>query len=148
MNLYKTYSAKPSEITHDWYIIDADGMTLGRLATLAATHILGKQKPLYTAHLDCGDNVVIINASKVTVTGNKLTEKKYYRHSGYPGGLTETNLEKIMETNPARALEHAISGMLPKNRLQDVRMKRLKVYAGEEHPHAPQNPQSLGVTNG
>ncbi len=144
----KTYSAKPSELSHDWYVIDASGETLGRLATLAAMHLLGKHKPQFTAHMDCGDNVVVINAAKITVTGNKLTDKKYYRHSGYPGGLREITLEKLMQTHPTRAIEHAVSGMLPKNRLQDVRMKRLKVYAGEEHPHAPQNPKPLGVTNG
>ena len=139
----KTYSAKPVEITHDWYIVDADGMRLGRLATLVANHLIGKHKPTYTPHMEGGDNVVIINAEKITVTGNKLSDKKYYRHSGYPGGLTETNLEKLLATHPTRAIEYAVKGMLPKNRLQAIRMKRLRVFVGPEHPHAPQNPQEL-----
>jgi large subunit ribosomal protein L13 len=141
----KTYSAKPTEVNRDWYIVDADGMTLGRMATVIATRLTGKHKPMYTAHIDCGDNVVVINASKIVVTGNKLADKKYYRHSGYPGGIKETNLEKLMATHPERAIEYAVKGMLPKNRLQDPRMKRLKVYAGAEHPHAPQSPKPLGV---
>ena len=142
--MIKTYSPKPSELTHDWYVIDAEGQTLGRLATLAATYLLGKHKVRYAAHLDCGDNVVIINAAKVAVTGNKLEDKKYYRHSGYPGGIKETSMAALMDTNPARVIEHAVAGMLPKNRLQDDRLRRLKVYAGAEHPHAGQNPKPLG----
>lgn len=141
----KTYSAKPTEVNRDWYIVDADGMTLGRMATVIATRLTGKHKPMYTAHIDCGDNVVVINAAKIVVTGNKLVDKKYYRHSGYPGGIKETNLEKLMEAHPERAVEYAVKGMLPKNRLQDPRLKRLKVYAGAEHPHAPQSPKPLGV---
>lgn len=143
----KTYSAKPSEVTHDWYVIDAAGQTLGRLATLVATHLIGKHKPIYTAHIDCGDNVVVINAAQIKVSGNKMADKKYYRHSGYPGGIKEINLEKLLQTHPERAIEYAVKGMLPKNRLQDVRLKRLKVYVSAEHPHAPQNPQTLGVSN-
>jgi large subunit ribosomal protein L13 len=140
----KTYSAKPAEVTHDWYIIDAANHNLGRVSTLIATRLMGKHKPLYTAHIDCGDNIVVINAEKIQVTGNKLTDKKYYRHSGYPGGIKETSLENLLATHPERAIEHAVKGMLPKNRLQDLRMKRLKVYAGIEHPHAPQSPKPLG----
>jgi len=142
--MIKTYSPKPTEITHDWYIVDAEGKTLGRLATLVATYLLGKHKVRYSAHLDCGDNVVIINAEKIGVTGAKLEDKMYYRHSGYPGGIKETNLATLLERHPAMALEHAITGMLPKNRLLDDRLRRLKIYAGTEHPHAPQNPKPLG----
>lgn len=144
----KTYSAKPTEVERQWYIIDASQYTLGRLATLVATHLTGKHKAMYTTHIDCGDNVVVINAAKVGITGNKLADKIYYRHSGYPGGLTETSLATIMQTAPHKAIESAVNGMLPKNRLQDERMKRLKVYASTEHPHAPQQPKTLGVTNG
>jgi large subunit ribosomal protein L13 len=144
----KTYSAKASEITRQWYIVDASGMTLGRLATIVATRLIGKHKPTYTAHMDGGDYVVIINAAQIQVTGNKLADKKYYRHSGYPGGLTETTLQEVMDSKPERAIEMAVRGMIPKNRLLDPRMKRLKVYADANHPHDPQSPQPLGVTNG
>lgn len=144
--MIKTYSPKPADITHDWYIIDASDQNLGRLATLVATYLLGKHKVRYSAHLDCGDNVVVINAEKVGITGNKLEDKKYYRHSGYPGGIKETNLAALLERNPAIVIEKAVAGMLPKNRLQDDRLRRLKVYAGSEHPHAGQNPQVLGET--
>lgn len=143
----KTYSPKPAELTHEWYLVDASGQTLGRLSALLATTVMGKRKVRYSAHLDCGDNVVVINAAKIAVTGNKLTDKKYYRHSGYPGGIKETSLEALLEKYPERALEHAVAGMLPKNRLHDDRMRRLKVYAASEHPHAGQNPKPLGVTN-
>ena len=142
----KTYSPKPQELTHDWYLVDASNYNLGRLATLAATYLMGKHKVQFSAHLDCGDNVVIINAANVKVTGNKLEDKKYYRHSGYPGGIKEIDLATLLQNNPAKVIEHAIAGMLPKNRLQDERMRRLKVYAGTEHPHAGQNPKPLGET--
>ncbi len=142
--MIKTYSPKPTELTHDWYIIDAEGKTLGRLATLIATYLLGKHKVRFSAHLDCGDNIVVINAGKVAVTGNKLEDKMYYRHSGYPGGIKEASLAELIARNPAAAIEKAVAGMLPKNRLQDDRLYRLKVYAGAEHPHAPQNPKPLG----
>lgn len=142
--MLKTYSPKPSELTHDWYIIDAEGQTLGRLATQAATYLLGKHKVQFSPHLDCGDNIVIINAAKIHVTGNKMADKKYYRHSGYPGGIKETTLEELISRNPASAVEKAIHGMLPKNRLTDDRLRRLKVYPGTEHPHAPQSPKTLG----
>ena len=141
--MIKTYSPKPSELSHDWYIIDAEGQTLGRLATLAATYLLGKHKVQFSPHLDCGDNIVIINAAQINVTGNKLEDKKYYRHSGYPGGIKETSLAELLSRNPASALEKAITGMLPKNRLTDDRLRRLKVYPGVEHPHAPQSPKPL-----
>jgi large subunit ribosomal protein L13 len=143
--MIKTYSPKPTEITHEWYVFDATGVNLGRLATRVATLLLGKHKPRYSPHLDCGDNVVVVNAEKVAVTGAKLTDKKYYRHSGYPGGIKEVSLEELLRKNPALAIEHAVAGMLPKNRLQDDRMLRLKVYAGPEHPHAGQNPKPLEI---
>jgi large subunit ribosomal protein L13 len=139
----KTFSPKVSDLTHDWYVVDAEGKTLGRLAAEIATRLMGKHKPTYSAHMDCGDNIVVINAEKIAVTGNKLTNKKYYRHSGYPGGIKETSLEALLERKPTAALQHAIAGMLPKNRLQDDRMARLKLYAGTEHPHAPQSPKPL-----
>jgi large subunit ribosomal protein L13 len=143
----KTYSPKPTDLTHEWYLVDADGQNLGRLSARLATAIMGKRKVRYSAHLDCGDNVVVINAAKIAVTGNKLTDKKYYHHSGYPGGIKETSLEQLLEKHPERAIEHAVAGMVPKNRLHDDRMRRLKVYAGPEHPHAGQNPKPLGETN-
>jgi large subunit ribosomal protein L13 len=139
----KTYSPKPTELTHDWYIVDAEGQTLGRLAAELANRLMGKHKPQYSPHLDCGDNIVVINADKIAVTGNKLEAKKYYRHSGYPGGIKETKLGDLMERKPTAALERAVKGMLPKNRLQDDRLARLKLYAGTEHPHAPQTPKPL-----
>jgi len=142
--MIKTYSPKPAELTHEWYIIDAEGKTLGRLSTLIATYLLGKHKVRYSAHLDCGDNVIVINTAKIAVTGNKLEDKKYYRHSGYPGGIKGTSLAELMARNPAIVLEKAVAGMLPKNRLQDDRLHRLKIYAGAEHPHAGQNPKTLG----
>jgi large subunit ribosomal protein L13 len=144
--MMKTYSPKPTEITHDWYIVDASGQTLGRLATLIATYILGKHKVRFSSHLDCGDNVVVINAAQLKVTGNKLENKMYYRHSGYPGGIKETSLAALLERNPAQVIENAVSGMIPKNRLTDDRMRRLKVYPGADHPHAPQSPKKLGDT--
>ena len=139
----KTYSPKPAELTHDWYIVDAQGQTLGRLAAELASRLMGKHKPQYSPHLDCGDNIVVINADKIAVTGNKLAAKKYYRHSGYPGGIKETNLADLMERKPTAALERAVKGMLPKNRLQDDRLSRLKLYAGSDHPHAPHTPKPL-----
>jgi large subunit ribosomal protein L13 len=146
--MMKTYSAKAGEVTRNWYVVDAANMNLGRLATTIATRLIGKHKPMYTPNIDAGDNVIVVNAAKITVTGNKLSDKKYYRHSGYPGGIKETSLEKLMQTHPERAIQQAVKGMLPKNRLQAPRMARLKVYAGAEHPHAPQNPVTLGETNG
>jgi large subunit ribosomal protein L13 len=144
----KTYSIKAGEISREWYIVDASGMTLGRLATVVASRLIGKHKPTYTAHMDGGDYVVVTNAAKIQVTGNKLADKKYYRHSGYPGGLTETTLQEVMDSRPERAIEMAVRGMLPKTRLLDPRMKRLKVYADDNHPHNPQQPQALGAING
>jgi large subunit ribosomal protein L13 len=140
-----TYSPKPTELSHDWYLIDAQGKTLGRLATVVATYLIGKHKTRYAPHLDAGDNIVIINAEKIAVTGNKLADKKYFRHSGYPGGIKETNLATLLERHPTQAIEKAVAGMLPKNRLQDDRLRRLKVYAGPEHAHAGQNPKPLEI---
>ena len=142
--MIKTYSPKPTEIQHDWYIVDATGQTLGRLATQIATLLLGKNKPQFSPHIDCGDNVVVINAAAIAVTGNKLEDKKYYRHSGHPGGIKETSLGDLLARNPVQVIENAVGGMLPHNRLHDDRMYRLKVYAGAEHPHAGQSPKVLG----
>lgn len=140
----KTYSPKPSQVDHEWFIIDAQEQTLGRLATVAATYLQGKHKPLFSAHLDCGDNVIVINAARVKVTGNKLEDKKYYHHSGYPGGIKETSLAELIKKNPNEVIRHAVAGMLPKNRLQDDRLARLKIYATDEHPHHGQKPLTLG----
>lgn len=144
--MLKTYSPKPVELTHEWYIVDASGQTLGRLATFLATRLMGKYKPQYSPHLDCGDNIVLINTAEITVTGNKLEAKKYYRHSGYPGGLTETTLAEQMAKNPNKVIEAAVKGMLPKNKLADVRMKRLRSYATADHGHAGQAPKKLEVS--
>jgi len=137
----KTHSTKPSEITRDWWIVDADGVVLGRLASEVAKRLRGKHKPYYAPHLDTGDHVVIINASKVVMTGNKLLQKKAYRHSGYPGGLKAVPYAKLMATRPEFAVEKAVRGMLPGNRLGRAMLKKLKVYAGSEHPHSSQNPK-------
>jgi len=134
----KTYSAKASEIERQWHIIDASDKILGRLATQVARLLMGKHKPIFSRHLDMGDFVVVINADKIRVTGNKAKQKLYYRHSGYPGGLKSISLEKMMQTNPTRVIEHAVKGMLPHNRLSASMMKRLKVYVGEAHPHLGQ----------
>lgn len=142
----KTFSPKAADLTHNWYIVDAQGQTLGRLATKVATYLTGKHKPGFAPHVDGGDNVIIINAAQVGVTGNKLADKMYYHHSGYPGGIKETNLATLLERHPTQAVEKAIAGMLPKNRLQADRLHRLKVYAGAEHPHAGQSPVTLEMT--
>ena len=134
----KTYSVKPSDIERQWHVIDASGKVLGRLATQVAGLLMGKHKPIYSRNLDTGDFVVVINADKVRVTGNKAKQKLYYRHSGYPGGLKSISLEEMMQTNPTRVIEHAVKGMLPKNRLGNSMMKKLKVYVGDTHPHLAQ----------
>ncbi len=136
----KTYSAKPLEVERKWYLIDADGMTLGRLAVLAANLLRGKHKPQYTPNVDTGDFVIIINAEKISVTGKKETDKKYYHHTGYPGGLKVASFKELMEKNPTLALEKAIKGMLPHNTLGHDQFNKLKIYAGSEHPHAAQKP--------
>ena len=139
----KTYSAKPGEITREWYLVDAEGKTLGRLATQIADTLRGKRKPEYTPHVDTGDFVVVVNAEKIQVTGNKLDQKRYYRHSGYPGGLRSRTLREQLERRPTEVLRVAVKGMLPKNRLARQQITKLKIYAGPEHPHEAQNPKSL-----
>ncbi len=139
----KTYSPKPTELAHDWYIIDAKGQTLGRLATQIATYLMGKHKPQYAPHLDCGDNIIVINAAEVAVTGNKLESKIYYHHTGHPGGIKEVSLANQLVRKPERVIEHAVAGMLPKNRLHDDRMARLRLFAGNEHTHSGQTPKPL-----
>jgi large subunit ribosomal protein L13 len=139
----KTYSAKPGEITREWYLVDAEGKTLGRLATQIADTLRGKRKPQYTPHVDTGDFVIVVNADKVRVTGNKLDQKRYYRHSGYPGGLRSRTLREQLERRPTEVLRVAVKGMLPKNRLARQQITKLKVYAGPEHPHEAQNPKPL-----
>jgi large subunit ribosomal protein L13 len=134
----RTYSTKVSDIERKWHVIDASGKTLGRLATEAAVLLKGKHKPMYSPHLDVGDYVVVVNADKIEVTGKKLTDKIYYHHSNYPGGLKSISLGKMLETHPTRAIEHAVKGMLPHNRLGAAMFKKLKVYAGAEHPHKAQ----------
>ncbi|CAB4541012.1 MAG: 50S ribosomal protein L13 [Actinobacteria bacterium] len=136
----RTYSPKASELTHNWFVIDATDVVLGRLAAQAAALLRGKHKPTFAAHMDNGDFVVIINAEKVALTGSKLTKKMAYRHSGYPGGLTATSYAELLDKNPVRAVEKAIRGMLPKNSLGDAQLRKLKVYAGNEHPHEAQQP--------
>lgn len=141
----KTFSPKPADLSHEWYVIDVSGQTLGRVATLVATRLMGKHKATFAAHTDGGDNIVVINAAKIKVTGNKLEDKKYYHHSGYPGGMREQTLADLMERDPNQAIVHAVRGMLPKNRLLDDRLRRLKVYAGSEHAHAGQTPKQLNM---
>lgn len=136
----KTFIAKPAEIEHSWYIVDAEGQTLGRLASQIAAVLRGKHKPIFTPHVDCGDYVIVINAEKIHVTGQRLQQKKYYRHSGYPGGLSEISLADQLERFPTRPVELAVKGMLPKNKLGRKMFKKLKVYAGSEHEHAAQQP--------
>lgn len=134
----KTYSTKAADIQRQWHVIDASGKVLGKLATQAATLLMGKHKPTFSPNLDTGDFVVIINAEKVQVSGGKEEKKVYYRHSGYPGGLKSVSLEEMMQADPTRVIEKAVKGMLPTNRLRAVRLKKLKVYAGEAHPHLAQ----------
>jgi large subunit ribosomal protein L13 len=134
----KTYSVKASDIEREWHVINASDEVLGRLATRVAGLLMGKHKPIFSRHLDVGDFVVVINADKVRVTGNKARQKMYYRHSGYPGGLKSVSLEKMMQTHPNRVIEHAVKGMLPRNKLNADMMKRLKVYSGDSHPHTAQ----------
>ncbi len=140
-----TISAKEQDIQRDWYVVDAQGQTLGRLATRIATVLRGKHKPYYTPHVDCGDYVIIVNAEKIHTTGQKMTQKKYYRHSGYPGGLKEVTLRDQLQKFPERVLESAIRGMLPKNRLGRQMFKKLKVYAGPDHSHQAQQPKPLEI---
>lgn len=136
----KTFSAKPHEVEREWFVVDAQGQTLGRLATHIAVLLRGKHKPIYTPHVDCGDYVIVVNADKINVTGQKLDQKIYYRHSGYPGGLRQVTLRRRLQTHPERVIESAVRGMLPKNRLGRKMFKKLKVYAGPIHPHEAQQP--------
>jgi large subunit ribosomal protein L13 len=144
----KTWVPKKGEIEHRWYVVDASGQTLGRLATDIARVLRGKHKPTYTPNQDLGDFVVVVNASKIAVTGTKLTDKKYYQHSGYPGGLRTTTLQQMLERHPERVIEKAVRGMLPHTKLGEQMFKKLKVYPGPEHPHRAQQPVDLGAAFG
>ncbi len=141
----KTYSAKPTDVMRKWYIIDASELPLGRLATRAATLLTGKEKPSFTKHIDTGDYVIVINSDNLVVTGKKLADKMYYRHSGYPGGLKEATLQEVMDKDSTRAITHAIRGMLPVNKLRAGRLLRLKVYKGIEHNHEAQKPTTISL---
>ena len=139
----KTVSTKPADVTRDWYVVDAEGKTLGRMATEIARRLRGKHKPEYTPHVDTGDYIIVVNAEKVRVTGNKAIDKMYYRHTGYPGGLRSMSFEKMVDHAPERTVEFAVKGMLPKGPLGRAMYAKLKVYAGTEHPHQAQQPQAL-----
>jgi large subunit ribosomal protein L13 len=139
----KTWNAKKGEVTREWYLVDAEGQTLGRLATRIADTLRGKQKPQYTPHVDTGDFVVVVNAEKVAVTGNKLDQKRYYRHSGYPGGIRSRTLREQLDRRPTEVLRKAVKGMLPRNKLASAQLTKLKIYAGPEHPHDAQAPKPL-----
>lgn len=141
----RTYSAKPSEVTRKWHLVDASQAPLGRLSTVIASLLTGKTKPMYTPHIDCGDYVVVVNADKLVVTGNKLEGKKYYRYSGYPGGIKQKTLGQKMASGSSEVIEHSVRGMLPVNKLRDGRLKRLKVYPGSEHEHTAQKPEELKI---
>lgn len=138
-----TYSAKASDNKGKWYVVDAEGMVLGRLATVVAAHIRGKMNPMYTPHVDCGDNIIVINAEKITLTGRKWDQKMYYRHSGYVGGIKSITAKKLLEKRPEDLIRFAVKGMLPKNKLGRKLNKKLHVYAGTLHPHSAQQPQEL-----
>lgn len=141
----KTFSAKPLEVTREWYVVDATDKIVGHLAAEIAARLRGKHKPEYTPHVDTGDFIVVINASKMKMSGDKAKNKRYYRHTGYPGGIIETTFEKMQQRHPGRALEIAVKGMLPKGPLGYAMIKKLKVYAGEEHPHTAQQPKNLDI---
>ena len=141
----KTFSAKPNDVNHDWYVIDATGKTLGRMATEIAHRLRGKHKPIYTPHVDTGDYIIVVNADKVQVTGNKATDKMYYRHTGYIGSLKSVSFEKMQAKAPGRVIELAVKGMLPKNPLGRAMFRKLKVYSGPDHQHAAQQPKPLEV---
>jgi large subunit ribosomal protein L13 len=141
----KTYSAKVGEVSNDWFVVDATDKTLGRLAAEIAHRLRGKHKPEYTPHVDTGDYIVVVNAEKVRVTGAKRTDKMYHRHTGYPGGLKSLSFEKLIEKAPERVIEGAVKGMLPRNPLGRAMFRKLKVYAGDAHPHAAQQPQALQI---
>jgi large subunit ribosomal protein L13 len=138
----KTYSARPADIQRRWLVVDAEGKTLGRLATQVATVLKGKHRPIYTAHIDTGDHVVVINAARVALTGRKAEDKRYFHHTLYPGGATWTSIREVMAKHPERVIERAVQGMLPRTKLGRAMFKKLKVYAGPEHPHAAQRPEA------
>lgn len=142
----KTYSATPSDVDKKWFVVDAEGVVLGRMAAIVATRLRGKHKPMYTPHIDCGDHVVVINAEKVKLTGDKLKKKIYYRHTGYPGGIKERTAGQIIEgKHPERVVQKAIERMLPRGRMGREQFRNLRVYAGPEHPHEAQQPETLDV---
>ena len=142
----KTFSARPADIEKKWYVVDAEGQILGRMATRIADILRGKDKPIYTPHMDTGDFVVVINAEKVVVTGKKAEQKEYQRYSGYPSGLKKISFQRMLNTHPERIIEHAVRGMIPHNRLGRAVIKKLKVYAGPAHPHASQQPELLKIS--
>ena len=139
----KTFIAKNETVQRDWYVVDAEGKTLGRLAAALAYRLRGKHKPVFTPHVDTGDYLVVINADKIAVTGKKLQDKMYYRHSGYHGGLRERTLQQMLDSRPEEVIRLAVKGMMPRNRLSRAQLRKLKLYAGPEHPHAAQNPEPL-----
>ncbi len=141
----KTVSMRIQDVQRSWYVVDAEGRTLGRLASSIAHRLRGKHKPEYTPHVDTGDYIIVVNAEKIRVTGNKETDKIYYRHSGYPGGIKATSLAKMRQTHPERIVEKAVRGMLPRNSLGRAMFRKLKVYAGPDHPHAAQQPQPIEI---
>jgi large subunit ribosomal protein L13 len=141
----KTYVAKPASIEKKWYVVDASGHTLGRLSTVVADTLRGKRKPIYTPNIDTGDFVVVVNADKIVVTGNKLEQKMYYRHSGYPGGIKSEALGKLLGRRPEEVIRRAVKGMLPHNKLGAAQLRKLKIYAGAEHPHEAQGPEALEI---
>ena len=141
----KTFSAKPAEVQRDWYVVDATDRVLGRLSSEIARRLRGKHKPEYTPHVDTGDYIIVVNAAKIRVTGKKKTDKVYYRHSGYIGGIKSITLDKLLQTAPERAIEHAVKGMLPKNPLGRAMYCKLKVFAGPKHPHVAQQPRPLVI---
>jgi len=143
--LMKTFSAKPAEVKHEWFVLDATDQVLGRVASEVARRLRGKHKAIYTPHVDTGDYIVIVNAAKLRVTGSKATDKFYYRHSGYPGGIPRTSFQDMQARHPGRALEKAVKGMLPKGPLGYAMIKKLKVYAGGAHPHTAQQPKALEI---
>lgn len=141
----KSFITKPAEVERKWYVVDADGKTLGRLASEVASVLRGKNKPTFTPHVDCGDYVIVINAEKVAVTGKKRAEKIYKKHTGYPGGLREITFDKLQQKKPEEIIRHAVKGMLPDGKLGRQMFKKLKVYAGAEHPHTAQKPETLEI---
>jgi large subunit ribosomal protein L13 len=142
----RTYSPKPGDVNREWHVIDATDVVLGRLASQVAVLLRGKHKPIFAPHVDTGDFVIVINAEKIALTGQKLAQKMDYRHSGFPGGLRATNYVELLATNPRRAIEKAVKGMLPHNKLSDAQITKLKVYAGDVHPHAAQNPKPYEIS--